>query len=136
MHDSKRMTRLQNTDNDPNKLGCLSLTVMSLLNDPIKELPTLTKLHYQVNRDRILISALDSDDVGMFRQMVHYLNLPPNIVIVLFAQKLALRDGLTGVIVASLLVSAKKSSAKLALAELLAEGVEIGEGLGPIREDP
>lgn len=136
MHNSKRMTRFQNTYNNPNKLSRFSLTVMPLLNDPIKELSTLTKLHYQVNRDRILISALDSDDVGMFRQMVHYLNLPPNIVIVFFAKKLALRDGLAGVIVASLLVSAKKSCAKLALAQLFAKGVEIGEGWGPIRENP
>ncbi|KAF7840197.1 hypothetical protein G2W53_008679 [Senna tora] len=90
VHNPKRMTRFYNLNNSTDYLGRLPLTVMPFLHDPIEQLPTFAQLHHQVNRNIILKRTMDSDHMRMLGQVVHYLNLPPNVVVILFADELAL----------------------------------------------
>lgn len=56
---------------------------------------------------------------------MHDLDLPPDVVVVLAAEELALGDGLAGVLGAGGLVGGEVGGAELALAELLAEVVVV-----------
>jgi len=92
VHDSKRVTSLDNLNNGLDELGGLTLTVVALLNDPVEELAALAELHDEVDGGGVLVGAVDPDDVGVFGEVVHYLNLPPNVIVVLLAEKLPLGD--------------------------------------------
>ncbi|WZZ53515.1 hypothetical protein YC2023_053622 [Brassica napus] len=48
--------------------------------NPIKQLITSTKLHNQMHSMLILISLLQSNNVGMLRHMPHDLDFSPNIL--------------------------------------------------------
>nr|AFK48849.1 unknown [Lotus japonicus] len=85
MNNPKRVTSLHNPHNSLNQFGSLSLTIMPLLNNPIKKLTTSTKLHDQMHKHRILIGPLNLNHIRMLRQMAHDLNLPPHIIIILLA---------------------------------------------------
>lgn len=136
MHNPKGMTSLNKSNNDLCQLSSLSLTVVAFLDNPIKELSTLTELHYKVNTDRVFIGTFDLDNMRILREMVHYLNLPANILVVIGAEKLAFWDGLAGIGVAGGLVSAEKGGSELALPQFSTQGVELCEVLGPMWEDP
>ncbi|RDX78880.1 hypothetical protein CR513_40771, partial [Mucuna pruriens] len=94
MHDSKRVTGLDNLDDGLDEGSGLPLAVVALLHDPIEELPTLAQLHDQVHRRGVLVGPFYANHVRVLRQVVHYLNLPPHILVVLLAQKLPLRNRL------------------------------------------
>lgn len=72
----------------------------------------------------------------VLRQMVHYLDFSPNIVVVLLAEEFALRDGLAGVVKACALLGAEIRRSKLALPEFLADCVIMSEVLGVVRKNP
>lgn len=72
----------------------------------------------------------------VLRQMVHYLDFSPNVVVVLLAEKFALRDGLAGVVKACSLVGAEICRSKLTLPEFLADCVILSEVLGAVRKNP
>jgi len=92
VHDSKGVTSLDNLKNGLDEVGGLTLTVVALLNDSVEELASLAELHDEVDGGGVLVGAVDPHHVRVFREMVHYLNLPPNVLVVLLAQKLPLRD--------------------------------------------
>lgn len=97
MHDTERVAGLNNPNNDPRELGRLPFAIMPPLNNPIKQLPTGAELHHDMHIEWILIRALDGHHIAMPGQMVHDLDLPPDIVEVLFGDELPLGDGLAGV---------------------------------------
>lgn len=127
MHDTKRVAGLNDPNNGLDELGSLSLTVMALLDNPIKELAAGAELHHQVNKHRVLVGAFDLNDAGVLGQVVHDLNLPPNVVVILGGEELTLGDGLAGVLVAGGLVGAEVRGAELALPELLAHQVMVSQ---------
>ncbi|TQE10046.1 hypothetical protein C1H46_004336 [Malus baccata] len=100
---------------------------MPLLDDPIKQLAAGTELHDEVHEDGVLVGALDLDDAGVLGEVVHDLNLPPDVVVVLLAEELALGDGLAGVVGAGGLVGAEVGGAELSLAQFLAHQVMVSQ---------
>lgn len=92
MHNTKRMTSLNNTENGLDQLSSLTLAEMSLRNDPIEKLTTFADLHNNVNKDGVFVSALDPNNVWVLGEVMHDLNLSPHILVVFAANELALRD--------------------------------------------
>lgn len=125
MHNPKRMARLHNPDNGLDQPRSLSLTVMPLLHDPVEQLPAGAELHHDVHEHVVLVGAFYAHHVGVLGEVVHDLDLPPDVVVVLAAEELALGDGLAGVLGAGGLVGGEVGGAELALAELLAEVVVV-----------
>lgn len=68
--------------------------------------------------------------------MVHYLNLPANVFVIVGAEEFAFWDGLAGVGVSGGLLSTKIGGTKLTLTELPSQSVEVSKVLGPVGEDP
>lgn len=83
-----------------------------------------------MNVKRVLVGALDTDDIGVLGEMVHNLNLAQDVVVVLLANEFLLGDGFAGVRDAGGLVGAEMGGAELALAKLFTDGVEVLEDLG------
>lgn len=71
----------------------------------------------------------------MFRQMVHDLNLAPNIVVIFLAEEFAFWDRFAGVKGSCGFMGAEVGGAELALAELLANEVVITESWGLVGEN-
>lgn len=90
VHDSKRMASVHDFNNSLHQLGSLSLTVMPLPHNPMKQLFAFAQLHHQVHGRRVLVRASDLHHVRLLRQALHYLNLPQNVVVVLGVEELAL----------------------------------------------
>ena len=130
------MTPLNHPNNGLDQLCSLSLTVMPPLHNPIKKLTSLTQLHDQMHKHGVLIGSPDPHHIWVLRQVVHYLNLPPHIIIVLLAEELPLWDGFAGIVVARGLVCAQKCCPKLPLTQLLTYGVQGSQVLGLVGEDP
>nr|GME16673.1 HVA22-like protein E [Ipomoea batatas] len=127
------MTSLHNPNNGLKQLSSLPLTVMPLLHNPIKKLPTGAELHNYVHIQSILKGTLNSHDIWVLRQVVHYLNLPPHILVILAAEELLLGNGLAGVGRARGFLRAEMSGPELALPQLLADGVELLKRRSPVR---
>lgn len=72
----------------------------------------------------------------VLRQMVHYLDFPPHIIIVLLAKQLPFGNRLASVDMASGLVGAEIGGAKLTLTQFLAKSVDVCEELGLVRKNP
>lgn len=66
---------------------------------------------------------------------MHDLDLAPDVIVVLSADELALRNRLAGVLFAVGFVDAEVGGAELALAELLADPVVVSEVRGLVGED-
>ncbi|CAA7403440.1 unnamed protein product [Spirodela intermedia] len=112
VHDAEGVTGLHDPDDDPDQLRRLPLAV----------------LHDDVDVEGVLVGALDGDDVLMAREMVHYLDLPANIIHVLLADQLPLGDGLAGVVDPRGDLRAEIGGAELPLTQLPAE--RIGQSKG------
>lgn len=67
----------------------------------------------------VLIGTLELHDIGLAGQMVHDLDLPPDVLDVLLVDQLPLGDRLAGKLLASLLVGAQVGDPELPPAELL-----------------
>ena len=93
MHDAKRVTSLNNTHNDLDQMSGLALTVVAPLNDTIEELTPSAELHDQVDEDGVLVGGFDLDDMGVFGEVMHDLNLSQNVVVVFFAHQFPLWNG-------------------------------------------
>ncbi|KAG9149171.1 hypothetical protein Leryth_003153 [Lithospermum erythrorhizon] len=63
MHDSKRMAPFNNLNNCLHQFSCFLLTIMTLLDNPIKKLPPLTNLHHNMDNNIILICSLDPNNL-------------------------------------------------------------------------
>ena len=59
MHNTKQVTSFNNTYNDLCQFSSLPLSVMSPLDDPVKQLTAATKLHHNMHIQGIFISTLD-----------------------------------------------------------------------------
>jgi len=111
MNNPMSVAPFHHPNNCLHQLGSLSFGVMPLLNDPVKKLTPSTQLHDNVHRKLVLVASLHPCDVGVIRQMVQDLNLPPHIIVIFFAQ-LLLWDGFAGVSLPCLLVGADVGGAQ------------------------
>lgn len=102
---------------------------MPLLDDPVKELAAGAELHDEVHGDGVLVGGLDGDHVGVPRQVVHYLDLPADVLHVVVRHQLPLEDGLAGVLLAGGPVHAQVRRAELALAQPPAQAVLLLDAL-------
>lgn len=78
--------------------------------------------------------TFDAYNIGMLREVVHYLDLPPDVLIILPTYKLPLGDRFACILGIVRLVSAHIGGAKLTLAQLLANLIEISYIGGFMRE--
>jgi len=136
VHDSKRVTSLDNLNNGLYQPRRLSLTVVALLDDPVEELATLAELHHEVHGGRVLVRTLDANHVGVLRQVVHYLNLPPHVLVILLAQKLPLRNRLARELSPSRPVRAQERRPELPLPQFPTHLVHLPDVLRPVRQNP
>lgn len=113
-------------DNFKNGLGdkCSSpLSIMASGDNPIKKLPTFTKLHHKINSLSVLINLSVPHNVRVFRQMPHDLHLPPHILDIYLRPELALRYLLTRQALAIRVVKTLVRHAEFPSSELLPESV-------------
>uniref|UniRef100_A0A5K0Z1X1 Uncharacterized protein n=1 Tax=Nymphaea colorata TaxID=210225 RepID=A0A5K0Z1X1_9MAGN len=115
VHHAGGMAGLDDADDGPDEPGGLALAVVSLLDDPVEELPAGAQLHHKVDEQRVLVGAHDGDDVGVVPEVAHYLHLPPDVLVILRADELPLGNGLAGELLASDLVDAEVGGAELSL---------------------
>jgi len=135
MDDPKSVAAFHHPNNGLDQLGSLTLAVMTLLRDPIEKLTPTTQLHHKVHRKLVLIASLYSCHVGVLRQMVHDLNLPPHIIVLLLAQKFGLWDGFAGVRLSCLLVGADVGGGQVPFSQhLLPHNVVVLQVRGLVRQ--
>ena len=67
MHNTQRMVGFHHEHNGPSELNNLPLTVMSPLNDHVKEIPIDAQLHDDVNEGHILVHPLYGNHIEMLR---------------------------------------------------------------------
>ena len=67
MHNTQIMVGFHHAHSVPSDIRSLPLTVMSPLNDPIKELPTNVQLLDEMNEGDILVFPLYGNHIGMPR---------------------------------------------------------------------
>ena len=65
MHDTQRMVGFYHAHSGPSEVNILPLTIMSPLNDPIKEIPTDAQLHNEMNEGHILVGPLYGNHIGI-----------------------------------------------------------------------
>src|SRR5438067_1766162 len=95
-----------------------SLSIMPSFNNSVEQLAAFTELHYQIDGLFIFKGRNIRDNVWMFGQMSHNLDLPPNIVHVDFRPELRLGYLLAGNILPCFLVEALVCNAELPSPEL------------------
>jgi hypothetical protein len=129
MHDAHGVADLDDADDDPGELGGLPLGVVAPLHDPVEELPAGAELHDEVHSDGVLVGALDADHVGVAGEVVHYLDLPADVLDVVVGDELPLEDGLARELPAGAALHAEVRGAELALPEPPAQAVLLLEVL-------
>ncbi|KAL8151209.1 hypothetical protein V2J09_021017 [Rumex salicifolius] len=85
VHHAHEMAIVNNLNNGPANGRSSSLRVLSLCNNPIKQLTAHTELHYNMNRLPVFIGTLKIHHVGLPRQMLKNLNLSLDILLVVLA---------------------------------------------------
>ncbi|URE05290.1 hypothetical protein MUK42_07639 [Musa troglodytarum] len=123
VHHPHGMAGVDDLHDRPQQRRGRPLRVVAPGDDAIEQLPSRAQLHDEVHRLLVLESPLQLHDVGLPRQVVHDLDLPPDVLDVLLVGELPLRDGLAGVLLPGGLVGAKMGDAELAAPQLLPEGV-------------
>ena len=136
MHNTKRVTSLNDANNGLDNLSRISLTVMTFLRDSIKQLTTFAKLHHKVHASSILVRAVYPDNVGVFRQVMHYLDLPQNVIAIFLTKKLPFGYRFAGKLLTRLAMSTEESGSKLSLSEHTIKNVIVFQVLGLVRENP
>jgi hypothetical protein len=130
VHDPERVARLHDGDDDAGQLPGLPLRVVAPPHDAVEQLPARAELHDHVHGDGVLERAADGDDVGVPRQVVHDLDLAPDVLHVLVGDQLPLGDGLARVLQPRRLVHAQVRGAELPLPELPPQAVLVLEVVG------
>src|SRR5579875_164542 len=121
------VTSLDRANNGACETSRFGFGVCPPFNNAVKKLPALAKFHDQVDHGGILVGAFDGHDVGMAREMVHDFDLAAHVLKGLFGDKLALWNALACVFEVGGIIRAKVGGAKMALAKLAAQRVEVCE---------
>lgn len=135
MRNTKRMTCFYHLNNRFYKHRSFLLAVMTFFYNPIKQLTSGTELHNDVHRHGILICTSYLHHLWMFRKMMHYLNFPPHILVILLAQKFPLGDRLAGILIARRFLDAEICRPELTLPQFLPHGVQLVHILGLVWDD-
>lgn len=137
VHDSHGVASVHDLHDGPEQRRGSPFGVVALGNDPVEELPSGAELHDEVDRVLVLIGALELHDVWLAGEVVHDLDLPPDILDVLLVRKLPLRDGLAGELLPGGLVGAQAGHTELASPQLLPNRVDRLQVLhGPAKDRP
>lgn len=91
VHDAHEVANVDNVDDGAAERGSGSLGVVTLGDDTIEELPAGAEFHDEVNGEAVLEGALELDNVGLPRQMLHDLNLPLHVLPVRLRHQLPLQ---------------------------------------------
>lgn len=67
---------------------------------------------------------------------MHYLDFSPDVFIILLTKELPFGDSLAGIVVTGGFVGTEIGGAELTLTQFLAEGVDVSQELGLVRENP
>ncbi|URD75895.1 hypothetical protein MUK42_35050 [Musa troglodytarum] len=118
---------LNNLDDRLSNVCCGTLRVVALGHDSIEEFTALADLHDEVNRLAVLVGLSQAHDVGVLRQGLHDLHLPPHVDHVLHAPDLPLGDDLARQGFAGLVVGAAPGHAELAPPQLGPQAVTLQE---------
>lgn len=129
VHHPHGMARVHDLHDRPQQRRRRPLRVMTPRDDPIEELPAGAQLHHEMHRLLVLVGPLQLDDVGLPREVVHDLDLPPHVLDVFLVGELPLGDGLASQLFVGGLVGAEMGDAELASPQLLAEGVGVADVL-------
>lgn len=89
MHHSHGVAIVHNGDDLAAEYGSGALGVVTFGDDPVKELAAGAELHDEVHGVTVLEGALELDDVAVAREVVHDLDLPPDIFDVVAVDELA-----------------------------------------------
>ena len=130
MDNPERVARLDDTNDDSRELGRFALAELPALDDAVEQLAAGAELHHNVNVLRVLVGALDGDDVPVAREVVHDLDLAADVLDVLLGDELPLGYGLAGVVHPGGEVGAEVGGAELPLPELAPERVVLAQARG------
>jgi hypothetical protein len=124
VHHTHEVANVDNIHNCSADCSSCTLCVVPLGNDAIEELPTCAELHHHMDIALVLVCSPELNNVWLSRQMLHDLDLSSNVLPVCLAGKLALGDGLAGVLLTRGNLCAEVCHPELAPAKLLSEGVD------------
>jgi hypothetical protein len=120
VHDPHGVARVHDLHDGAQQGRGGALRVLALGDDAVGELAAGAELHDEVDVVLVLVGAPEADDVGLAGEVVHDLHLAPDVVHVLPARQLPLRDGLARQLLPGGLVRAQVRDAELAAPQLLA----------------
>ena len=137
MHDPHGVAAVNHTDNLATQACSGTLGVMPLGNDPIEELAALAEFHDQIDRVAILKGTFQFNNVPVAGEVVHDLDLAPDVLHVVAVEELAGGDGLAGQLLPDLVVGHQVRHSELASAQFPAEGIEGADVRhGPVQDPP
>ncbi|KAK8706037.1 hypothetical protein V6N13_049618 [Hibiscus sabdariffa] len=116
---------MDNLDNGSTYRSSCSFSIMTLGNDPIKQLTTGTQFHHKVNGLLVLIRTFELHNIRLSTQMLHNLNLPFHVLLVALGDQFPLGYRLASVLLPGGVLGAKISDAELAFPQFFAECVVI-----------
>lgn len=123
VHDTHGVAVMHHGHDLPAEVGGGSLGVVALSYDAVEEFAAGTQLHNQIDRVAVLVCALKLHNVSMAGQVVHDLNLSPNVLDVIAVYELARGYGFASELLLRLLVSHQVGHAELAPTQFAPEDV-------------
>ena len=104
-------------------VGGGALGVVALGDNPVEELAASAELHDEIDGVAVLVGALELHDVAVAGEVVHDLDLAPDVVDVVTVHELARCDRLARELLLRGLVGHQVRHAELPAAQLAPEGV-------------
>ena len=135
MHNPHKVTNMHDFHDRPADRSRGPLAVMTLGDDPIKELAASAQFHDQMDRLLVLISPFELNNVWLATQVLHNLNLPLDVLFVILARQLPLRYRLAGELPARRVLSAEVGQTKLPSAQLLPKCVVLLDIIKGLAQD-
>jgi hypothetical protein len=84
----------------------------------------------------VLVRTLYTDNVGVFRQVMHYLDLSQNVVVIFLTKELPFGYGFAGKLLTCLFMGTEESGSELALSKDLTKKVIVFNVFGLVRKNP
>jgi len=123
VNDSHGMACVDDLNDCPQQGRRSALSIMPLGNNTVKKFSSCAQLHNQMHRVLIFVSTLELDDIGLTRQVVHDLNLPPDVLDVLLVRQLSLGYGFARELLARHLVCTQMGDPELSPSKLFSDRI-------------